>query len=537
MVLDDNDIIVVGGGPGGIVSATKFAEAGLNTLLLEHGGPMLWRDGNREVPAWTQKEYPNNTLTRHDGMVYYLAPSDVNYYCLNLPTGQRAACQLGGGTSVNAMQQWWPPRAYLENTFDFDGWTVADFDAAIHRTVKRIPHTPYWSTDNKFYQDEVYGLMSNVLSSIGLNEVNNTVDVDNKYNTFGRDMFAQAGGQRGGPSVGYLQDAKRHPNFTLKLYSPVTRVVRTGSQITGVYVNGTIIKAKNVVLSAGVWNTPALLFASGIGPVSELITAAAIGYTPYEQNEWIINNAVGANLHDNPTGLVSFTYNDTKALPYYNITGFYDGSNYIKADADLLFSQRAGPLTIVPRILCGWIKVAYPLDTSKYMNIQVICSSPNVEDGSFQCQFNLNEGALSRGRITLNTTGTLSFADGAGPWLTDPNGLDVELYAQALERFVNGSSKYPGLTVTDPVPGTIQSYREWLGEHANKTNNLGTSDGTKYNNGSCADINAKVYGTDNLFVIDGSLSPAPTTSNPTFLYEAMAELASERIINLLTVNS
>lgn len=144
-----SDVIVVGGGPGGIVSATKFAEAGLNTLLLEHGGPMLWRDGNREVPAWTQEEYPNNTLTRHDGMIYYLAPSNVNYFCTNLPSGLLAACQLGGGTSVNAMQQWWPPQNYLKNAFGFEGWRVADFEAAIQRTVKRIPYTPYWSSDNK----------------------------------------------------------------------------------------------------------------------------------------------------------------------------------------------------------------------------------------------------------------------------------------------------------------------------------------------------------------------------------------------------
>lgn len=313
--------------------------------------------------------------------------------------------------------------------------------------------------------------MSEVLTTIGLREVNNTVDVDDKYNTFGRDMFAQSGGQRGGPSVGYLQDAKRLSTFTLGLYSPVTRVVRTGNQIKGVYVNGTTINAKNVVLSAGVWNTAALLFASGIGPASELTTAASIGYTPYAKNEWIINSAVGANLHDNPTALVSFTYDKADALPYYNITGFYDGSNYVKDDADLLFSQRAGPLSVVPRILGGWMKVVYPDDKTKYMNIQIICSAPNAENGSFTCQFNLNEGALSRGRITLNTNGTLSFADGAGPWLTDAAGLDVELYAMALQRFVNGSSKYPGLTVTDPVPGTLQSYHEWLGKNANKTNN------------------------------------------------------------------
>lgn len=313
--------------------------------------------------------------------------------------------------------------------------------------------------------------MAGVMDSIGMKEVNNSVDVDDKYNTYGRDMFAMESGQRGGPSVGYLQDAKRLSNFELKLYSPVTSVIRNGANITGVAVNGTIINAKNVVLSAGVWNTVALLFASGIGPTSELTTAASIDYTTYPEEDWIINNAVGANLHDNPTAPVSFTYNNTDALPYYNITGFYDGSSYVKADADLLFSQRAGPLTIVPRILCGWIKVPYPTDASKYMDIQIICSAPDTEAGSFSCQFNLNEGNLSRGRIGLNSNGTLKFADGSGPWLTDPEGLDIELYSLALQKFVDGASKYPGLSVTAPTPGSLEHYREYLGKAGNETNN------------------------------------------------------------------
>lgn len=120
-------------------------------------------------------------------------------------------------------------------------------------------------------------------------------DVNDKYDNFGRDVFAAQGGQRGGPLVGYLQDAKKLPNFTLKINSPVTSVIRTGSKITGVEVNGTVISAKNVVLSAGVWNTPSILFASGIGPKSELTKAKNISFTKYEENDWIINDGVGAN--------------------------------------------------------------------------------------------------------------------------------------------------------------------------------------------------------------------------------------------------
>ncbi|RDW65183.1 hypothetical protein BP5796_09875 [Coleophoma crateriformis] len=535
------DIIVVGGGAGGLVAATKFAESGLKTLLLERGGPMLYRDGNREIPAWAQEAYPDGDLTRHDAMAFYAFnyPGSVNassYYCTNLPDNLLAACMLGGGTSVNAVQQFWPPAHYIDAAFGFEGWTSADFQPAIERVVARVPQTQYWSADKEFYNDQVYGLMGSVLKTIGLAEVNTTQSVNSKYNTFGRDVYASADGLRGGPLVGYLQDAKKLPNFTLKMYSTVESVVRNGSKITGVQVNGTVVTANSVVLSAGVWNTVALLFASGIGPEEHLQTAAAINYTSYTKDEWILNNAVGGNLHDNPQTNVAFTYNETDALPAYSLAGALTGANVSKHDADMLFYNHSGPLTNTGRQLVAWITVD-DKKSSTEMTAQTICSNPTSINGTFNCQFNLNEGLLSRGRIGLGSDGNLTFADGVGPWLT--NTLDVQHYAKALRKFIVGSRANPGLNVTSPTGlSSLKDYEQWLSTNAKKSNNhwggsctIGTTDGTKNGTG-CVDINAKVYGTDNLFVIDGSLSPAPTSSNPAFLYEIIAELAVGRILKL-----
>ncbi|KAI9642064.1 hypothetical protein NHQ30_009935 [Ciborinia camelliae] len=511
------------------LASTKFAESGLKTLLLEHGGPMLYRDGNREIPEWAEEEYPGNNLTRHDTMMYYLTnyPGTGNssdYYCKNV--ANLASCMLGGGTAVNAAQQWWPPKKYLDNTFgNFSGWTGETFQAAIQRVADRIPPTATWSADNKHYYDQVYDLMGSVFESINITEIDSVTDVNNKYNTYGRDVFAATGGQRGGPLVGYLQDAKKLPNFTLKINSPVTSVIRTGSTITGVEVNGTVITAANVVLSAGTWNTPSILFASGIGPKSELTTAASINFTTYAEADWIINDGVGANLHDNPQTQISFQYSDTAALPAYDVSGVLTG-DVIKADADALYYNRTGPLTSPGRELNGWIKVPYPSDSSKYMTIQTICSRPTTNNGSFNCQFCLNEGLLSRGQVSLATDGSLTFADGVGPWLTNP--LDTELYATAMKKLIDGANAYPGLNVTSPA-GThdLDYYISYLNSTAKQSNNHWGGSCTL---GSCVDEDTLVIGTDNLFVIDGSLSPAPTTSNPAFLYESIAELASERII-------
>lgn len=115
---------------------------------------MLYADGNREIPEWAEEQYPGNNLTRHDTMMLYsinypgTGPNASSYYCTNVKN--LAACMLGGGTSVNAAQQWWPPRKYLDNTFkNFTGWTGNSFQEAIQRVADRIPPTATWSSDGK----------------------------------------------------------------------------------------------------------------------------------------------------------------------------------------------------------------------------------------------------------------------------------------------------------------------------------------------------------------------------------------------------
>lgn len=53
------------------------------------------------------------------------------------------------------------------------------------------------------------------------------------------------------------------------------------------------------------------------------------------------------------------------------------------------------------------------------------------------------------------------------------------------------------------------------------------------NNGSAVvDLNTKVYGTDNLFVVDASIFPGHITTNPTSYIVIAAEHASEKILAL-----
>ncbi len=65
---------------------------------------------------------------------------------------------------------------------------------------------------------------------------------------------------------------------------------------------------------------------------------------------------------------------------------------------------------------------------------------------------------------------------------------------------------------------------------------MGTDDGRK-GGSAVVDTNAKVYGTDNLFVVDGSIFPGMVTGNPSAAIVAVAERAFDRITALREPNA
>jgi cellobiose dehydrogenase (acceptor) len=69
----------------------------------------------------------------------------------------------------------------------------------------------------------------------------------------------------------------------------------------------------------------------------------------------------------------------------------------------------------------------------------------------------------------------------------------------------------------------------WIG-----TNKMGTNDGRQNNGDAVVDTNTKVWGTDNLFVVDASIFPGMVTPNPSAYIVTVAERAAERILALPT---
>lgn len=61
---------------------------------------------------------------------------------------------------------------------------------------------------------------------------------------------------------------------------------------------------------------------------------------------------------------------------------------------------------------------------------------------------------------------------------------------------------------------------------------MGLDDGRIANGTSVVDTNTKVYGMDNLFVVDASIFPGMMTGNPSAMIVTAAEHAAKKILAL-----
>ena len=188
------DYIVVGSGAGGIPFATKVAEEGdcATVLLLEYGGPSLYRTGGRWQAPWMEGQ----ELTPFDmWSTTNVAAQNRTNFCDD-ETTENAACVIGGGTAVNAGQSFTPPSRYWDKYFP-EGWKAKDVAEEVQNVRSRSPTSPTPSTDGLDYFTEIYPPMKAVLEAVDFEEADVTAEFELKERHFGRSQFYTVAGQRG----------------------------------------------------------------------------------------------------------------------------------------------------------------------------------------------------------------------------------------------------------------------------------------------------------------------------------------------------
>jgi choline dehydrogenase-like flavoprotein len=286
------DYVIVGAGSAGCALAARLSEdAEVNVVLLEAGGP----DDAAEIriPA----AFPVALKSSLDWDLLGEREPGLEGRRLYLPRGR---C-IGGSGSINAM-------IYLRgHRADFDEWAALGCEGWGYDDV-----LPYFkrAEDNERGESDYHGAggplgVSDSRSMHPLIDTMLAAAVEAGYpllddlNTpepegVGRFQLTQRGGFRCSTANAYLHPAAGRPNLEIVSGAFVERVVFEGDRAVGVEVvrNGvreTVRAEREVVLSAGSYQSPVLLLQSGIGPADDL---AAFGI-PVRQDL-----PVGRNLQD-----------------------------------------------------------------------------------------------------------------------------------------------------------------------------------------------------------------------------------------------
>jgi choline dehydrogenase len=327
------DYVVVGAGSAGCVLADRLSAEGHRVLVLEAGGP----DDDLMVKV------PSLFAGLFQG------PLDWNYNSepepglfgrrVYMPRGKT----LGGCSSLNAL-------IYMRGTReDYDGW-ARDHGATGWSYDEVLPYF-IRSENNADIQDEFHGtegplhvttrrwtsphaqafIDSAVAAGIARN-----LDF-NGATQAGAGMFQTTAkdGHRCSTADAFLRPAIERGNVEVLTGATARRVVFDGPLAVGVEyehdgVLHTVVADREVILSAGAYNTPQLLMLSGIGPAEELLEHGI--------DVKVDSPHVGRHLQDHPLTLLHWATDAADTLadladPAHLERWMVDGSGKLSSNA------------------------------------------------------------------------------------------------------------------------------------------------------------------------------------------------------------
>ncbi|MFM1761007.1 MAG: putative choline dehydrogenase [Actinomycetota bacterium] len=293
------DYVIVGGGSAGCALANRLsADPNNSVLVLEAGRPDYWFDVFIHMPAALM--FPIGSKF-YDWM--YSSQPEPHMNGRRVTHGRGKI--LGGSSSINGMI------FQRGNPLDFERWGadagMSSWDYAhCLPYFKRMENCLAADTTDKFRGKDgplrlERGQVKNPLFGAFFSAVKQaghpiTQDV-NGYQQEGFAAFDRnvKRGRRFSAARAYLHPVKRRRNLTVQCRALATKLITEGKTVVGVeyslpFGRNKSVRAKEVILCGGAFNSPLLLQVSGIGNETDL---RSVGITPIHHLP-----GVGENLQD-----------------------------------------------------------------------------------------------------------------------------------------------------------------------------------------------------------------------------------------------
>jgi choline dehydrogenase len=335
--MEDADFVIVGGGSSGCVLANRLSADRRNRVLLIEAGPALSNFWVR-TPAGVARILPNPEFNW-----FYATEPDptLNGRSVIWNSGK----MLGGGSSVNGMVYIRGARA------DYDAWAAAGCVGWSWNDV-----LPYYlrSEDYDGPASEFHGkggplsvsrlramhplatAFIDACGVAGLRQIENysAGDIDGAF----VNLATQRNGERCSAARAFIEPARGRPNLRIVTGALVERVLFEHGRAVGVRyrrdgASHEVRATREVVVSAGSIQSPAILLRSGIGPGADL--------QGYDLDVVAESRDVGRNLQEHP----SISNMRLVRTPTYNVTR---DLGRVAGEVLKYFALRRGMLTTCP---------------------------------------------------------------------------------------------------------------------------------------------------------------------------------------------
>jgi choline dehydrogenase len=531
------DVVVVGAGTSGAPLAARLADAGRTVLLLEAGAdharpddfPAEFRDAARmgaAVPGHPANWDLTGELT-----------AEVTF---PVPRGR----VVGGSSALNGGY-------FIRGTpADFDGWAAAGND--LWSPDRVLPAFVRLEADRDHGDRPGHGAHGPVpvarprgghplVDALGAAAAELGFPAEPDKNAggapgWGPIPFNVAGGVRVNTAMAYLSPRRGSPRLTVRGGVHVRRVVVESGRAVGVETADGVVRAAEVVLSAGAVGSPQLLLLSGIGPADPL---RALGIDVVADVP-----GVGAEASDHPDLYV--TYRPARRLPMprdllplHSVLNATSEGSATPGDLEVLpwlkpFSRvmvggtAAGVATVLRRpgatlrALRG-ASLHRLLDTARHRDDLFLGVALQSED--------------SRGRLSLTTADPLVQPRIEYRYLTEASDRrrmreGVRLAAELLRAPSMAPLVAARTGLPDEVLADDRELDRWIGRHlATAVHLAGTARmGPDTDPGAVVDQHLRVRGVAGLRVVDTSVMPRVTSRGPA----ATAVMIGERAAELMT---